>query len=243
MKRIRLTCGAICVAVSLNAGVSALALQMIEIPIVNPGAETGDMAGWGNPDGIYHVTNSPDAPEGSHFFETTEYLGLQSRKMTQLVDVGAYGGVIEDVILSASVAASIGDAEPWPYYYCAAVSITYLNNSLDFLYGHGRLVGGQGDSAWCDTEAQASSHGNWENIRSSVAYIRIELSGAWVWEIQTDPPEVYVMDPPQEDIIDIPEVTRFDNIRLRLIVPEPTTLSLLALGGLALRRRKRLAAK
>lgn len=217
--------------------------QAVQAAIVNPDAEAGNTSGWNDQGGLYVASNGPTPREGSWFFETSEHLDLfGSREMTQLIDVSDLTGMIQDVELSVSMAASRGfaettgpAAETWNYQAQAGLRFFDINMDRLPVSLFGPLVVGDDSLQWTDrvTSWAAFPSQSWEDSRSSIAFIELSLSGAWSSSTRL------VFDPPAGSIIDIPEVTRFDAIGLNVVVPEPATLTLIGVGALVLLKRRR----
>lgn len=204
----------------------------IAIPIINAGAETGDLAGWtvmGNAD--WQASNAQPAAQGDWYFETDAL--WDDERLVQLIDVRSLTGLIERIQFSASMAVDRGAAEYDPSgseYYRADWWGDYRLNLFDSegnpLGGQSRSVLGTSPAVWRVRTVDTNGFFDFESYRESIAYIEILLGGSWDGE--------YV-----GWIYDLPEFTRFDDLALTVTVPEPASLALVLLGGAALLRRRK----
>lgn len=228
--------GALCSASALQASVT------VPLPVVNPGAEAGSTAGWLNNAANFAAINDPaTARDGAWYFEAPAVPAGDGADMWQEVDASAYHGRIENIVLEVSMAADLGTATvttptaQYDYVFIALVVMSFRDIDGDPIpFGIGPFIEGDANLSWVD-RVTSLEHLNivQPGLLGSIAYIGLSMGGVW-WNTTTDTLAAAAI--PQSFHTATPTTVRFDDIRLSVEVPEPTTGLLLALAVLAAAR-------
>ncbi len=224
------------------AGVQA---ELITIPLVNPGAETGDMTGWDSAEfeaqaddgwtshhsGDYHfeVSDSNDIDSLLHGYSIT---------MTQRVDLSAYAGRIEDIKVYAFANTDGG------YAYGSAIGGYELNASV----GHydydsnGHFISGLSyldeTDGWVEIGGGSTWASNFNEHKDEIYSIDVMLEYELVSMSNPGEPWPSYLEWDGQS----PQFLAFDDARLEIEVspvPLPPALLLFGsgIGALVLRRR------
>lgn len=219
----------------------SLASSVLDIPLVNPGAESGDLTGWVDASNRWHVGQAYAAREGLSYFATDQFVSPTFGSLRQTVDVQAYTGQILDIEFSLSIAVDSGLAEStlaqgtdtWHFY--AIPGLTLLSASGGFLYGGGPSQVGGSEFIWRDRTLRLSTLSSWPTIRENVASISVSLSVGWY----NPSTRQFSSNPTGATVVDEPAYALFDDISLSLTIPEPSSALILVISALGMRRRMR----
>ena len=193
----------------------------VDLPIVNPGAETGNLTGWTDPAGFFFASDATDAPGpagGAWFLDTTHYLNFADNGLQQLVDISAYAGQIADIVFTKTYAASAGsatfvDTQTYTYTYWIGGGLGFLDSGLALIGGAGAIDPGADPATWMSRPMSYSWLNGWDSMRKNMRYIAITLDGLWLsadWQIG---------DPPLgSTFTQVPTTTRWDEMALTLVL-------------------------
>lgn len=185
----------------LTGVVTASQAATINIPVTNPGAETGDLSGWTSsrqnwPIEDYAAVGNPlEAPEGTHYFELdlsvfpsdpldfTNYFYPPTYSLsTGRFDLSAYNGILDDIFVAAWTRKSNFALvlEDWDtgatYEYEASqyLSINLVDASGNVFYGLGSGTW-QPDAGWAWQDKNFSWWSQWDSRKDEIAAIDLEL--------------------------------------------------------------------
>jgi hypothetical protein len=228
-------------AAVLSIASPAWASSILEIPIVNPGAETGDLTGWTDPNGVWQASQSFPALEGNSYFVTDHFLFPSLQPLSQTLDLRQYTGQIIDIkarfVMSADYGLAIpnspGGTGTWEYY--PKFNMVVADSLGQFLFSIGWLERGRSHFMWIGGILDFSIISDWPARRENIGFITMNLES--VWFNQTTGNFTSIL--PDATVVDAPSFTAFDNISLTLTIPEPSSMLSLALFALFLRSRSR----
>jgi hypothetical protein len=209
------------------------AQSVIPIPVINGGAEAGNLSGWTDPIGqqFYAVNDSANARGGDWFFETAALFNSTGGGLFQSIDLTPYAGNLLSLTFSYSLAqepgSAFGDSTAFHYEASAILYFFGANNT----YLGGQAFPANAGPAWQDYSAQYTN----ATMLQQAEQVDISLQGVWAvtgggagYSVPTD----WITDPPLW--------SRFDNISLRAtIVPEPSAGLAGAMVGLLMLWRRR----
>jgi len=234
--------GTIVAAGALFHASAVQASVTVPLPLVNPGAEAGSTAGWLNNAANFAAINDPaTARDGAWYFAAPAVPAGDGADMWQEVNAAAYHGRIENLILEVSMAADLGTATvttptaQYEYVFIALVMMSFRDIRGDPIpFGIGPFIEGDANLSWVD-RVTSLEHINivQPDLLGSIAYIGLSMGGVW-WNTTTDSLAAAAI--PESFHTATPTTVRFDDIRLSIVVPEPATGLLLALGVLAAAR-------
>ncbi len=232
-------------ALCLFAATSGKA-ELVSIPLINPGAETGDMTGWTGSDFMAKGTGSHHS--GNYHFEVEPWLaddmlhGVWLR-MEQHVDLSAWAGRIEDIKVHGwarhdqAQAYGVKDGDYYEYQLEAYVGYDFYDINGDRIHGLNRLTEADG---WQEITMNSTWYSNWNNVKGDIYSIEVEFG--YVLSSWGSPP-IGELDWADWDFLP-PENMAFDDVRLELEVnPVPLPSAILLLGSgltaLCFRRKKK----
>jgi hypothetical protein len=228
--------GWIIAGITLLVASDLVASVTIPLEIANPGAESGSLVGWENATGNFSAVNDAlTAREGTWYFEAPAVPAGSIARMGQVIDVRPYHGLIEYIILEASLAADLGTAtvvgpsQAGEYVYTATAMLSFFDiGGNQIPIGVGAFIEGDPDFTWVDRVVNLQGFDYiYPDLFPSIGYIGISLGGVWL-NTTTDSfasgaiPDIFHTATPTG--------VRFDRMQLSIVVPEPATVSLLAIS-------------
>ena len=237
--------------------------DFINVPIINANAETGDLSGWtftgdvrgpANPASIQVKFDPTNGVEGDYYFEMNPTGNDDYAKISQTFDIRPYADTIEHFQFSVEVMGGtdglcIGyDAETdREYYYPIETYVSFVMLRTNGGSGYMPTIN---DVAWTTKSLSSHEMGDWYSrflpsirngettgIEFNMGY-RASYHTDWDWNDTST--WVWVNEIEEwRGWVGSPEYARVDSFEFQIeVVPEPCTLALLGLGGLALRRKK-----
>ncbi len=231
----------------MNIGASVSHAAWVEVPFVNPGAETGDTLGW---QGVHSEVATPlvavndpsQADSGDWYFSINEYyasFGMYRQYLRQGVDLSAYAGRIDNLEFWART--SYDQEQIWGqseitgadelYNWGAILQVTAYDSQNNFLGFFSSIPWFEPDSPdqWHWIGAQAL-YSDFEDYKNVLDHIEVEL----LFGFSSDY-EVNVW-PILDDWVDgAPQFGRYDSVSVWVdAVPIPGAVWLLGSGLLGI---------
>ncbi|MBL7218971.1 MAG: PEP-CTERM sorting domain-containing protein [Phycisphaerae bacterium] len=236
----------VCVAAIVAVLGSAASAGWTSVPMTNPGAETGDLTGWDTYDNRFIAVQDPSAAyEGDHyFFSQASRSANNGVSFNQDVDMSAFTGRILNVEVTTAYRYQTG--QRWGYD--AETDTEYLYDwegsfGINAYSDAGHLFGisftlPAGES-WDTQTIPFDLRSDWDTKRDVLS--RINVSGKVMYmPVNSGDPGSYNIESWGAWVGDEPTFIGFDAFETNVeVIPEPATMSLLALGGLAALRRRR----
>ena len=199
----------------LASGAASAGLP-INIPLLNPGAETGDTAGWPDKFGFEASGDAAAAYAGNNFFRVDTaalpsveslvgnppYLYMRSDK----IDLSAYAGRIDNIemtvqarIADLSLVVESGLHGFSRYQASGLAGITLFDAEENYLAGLGYVTQ---NPDWQEAGGTFDWYSRWNDIRGDIASVRVDLAFEFFPEDYDNQPSLDELLQNPNDILD-----------------------------------------
>ncbi len=217
----------------------------IAVPIVNPGAETGDTSGW-NSEGITALDSGDHHSGNYHFAVDNNLLDhlLQGATMGmhQLVDLSAYAGHIQDIsaktwaLFDSAMAEGLKDGQLYYYPLSASIGFDFYDTGGHHIYGIYETR--YQSRAWLQFGPSATNYLYWDQLKDYIGAVDLNV----FFQLDTyGKPSIDQLD--SISWVVSPQNLSLDDVSLEIEVsssPTPSAILLLVsgLGAIGLFKRK-----